>query len=367
MIDIEKYAACYFLNRITRGRQSIQEKILMEFVSPENVWTAGRSGEIDYAQYLSETVLEKTDADAFMKESLTVMNRVNAEGTGVVSRYDSDYPALLKECSGSPMLLYYEGKIGDINRCCSRLAVVGSRKCTIYGREMCVKMVSSLAGKDICVVSGLARGIDSFAHKAAVDAGVFTAAVLGCGTNVIYPRENAGLYNRIKENGVIISEQPPDTQPLKQYFPARNRIIAGISEATFAVEAGLSSGALITVNFALDAGRDVLTIPHRIDSPEGAGCNDLLKSGALMITSPRDVLVALGCETEESPEAEVLDETLDKNQREVLGLLKLNGDLFEDEITYETEIESRDVKRALSALEIFGFIKKDLSGRFHAV
>lgn len=368
MIDVEKYAAYYWLSRITKGRQSLQEDMKNAFGGITGVWKAADLCEIDYGSFIGGKGVENGEAKALMKEAVLLMKKVSALGIGVLSTDDVCYPALLREHGNRPALIYFEGKIEKINKCRTRLSVVGSRKCTSYGREVCMKLVSSLSEKNVCIVSGLARGIDSFAHKASVESGIFTAAVLGCGTDVIYPAENAGLYNKIKETGVIISEQPPGTQPLKNFFPARNRIIAGISEATLVVEAGLSSGALITANFALDAGRDVLTVPHRIDTPEGAGCNDLLKSGAVCITSPYDVLTALGFDPEKGTEnADVLPEALGENQKEIYSIIKRNGEMFEDEIASETDISSQEIKRALSALEIFGFIKKDLGGRFYAV
>ncbi|MCR5693473.1 MAG: DNA-processing protein DprA [Clostridia bacterium] len=367
MTDVKRYAEYYWFNRLTRGRRALQEELLRLFGSVPEFRMAWENGEVDIGAVTGEKSPEKTDPSVFMEEAVKVMNRASGAGIEVVCRDDPDYPALLSEYRHSPLLLFYEGDIGRINKCSSRISVVGSRKCTSYGREMCVKTVSALSGRNICVVSGMARGIDSFAHKAALDAGIFTAAVLGCGTDVIYPRENAGLYAKIKENGVIISEQPPGTQPLRTYFPARNRIIAGIAEATFVAEAGLSSGALITADFALDAGRDVLTIPHRIDTPEGAGCNDMLKNGALFVTSPMDVLRALGFDGGTAGASDVMAEALDKNQAEILTLIKRNGELFEDEIVSETSIPSQEIKRALSALEIFGFIKKDFNGGFYAV
>lgn len=366
MIDIKKYAAYYWLGKISGGKRAVQDDLMSFYGSAEEIWAAGQRGEIDCKIPGEKDGLTVTSED-IMNRAVEIMKRVSKDGTGVVSRYDDDYPSLLRECDGSPLLLFYDGDIKGVNRARSRLAVVGSRRCTTYGREMCGKLVSSLEERDVCIVSGLARGIDSYAHKAALEAGMFTAAVLGCGTNVIYPGENAGLFAKIRENGVIISEQPPDTQPFKSYFPARNRIIAGCSEAALVIEAGLSSGALITANFSLNFGREVLTIPHRIDMPEGAGCNDLIKTGAVMVTSPADILEPLGFDCENAREkADMLPEALDRNQREVLYLIKTNGELFEDEIACETDMSSQELKRALSALEIFGFVKKDFAGKYYA-
>lgn len=368
MIDVEKYAAYYWLNKITRGRQQLQEEMRSFYGGIENLWLAGKLDDVDYVAFLGEKQSEKTDSKAVMREALALMKKVSQCGMGVLSRDDENYPSLLRECRNGPAVLYYQGKVEMINGCRKRLAVVGSRKCTSYGREMCLKLVSGLDDRNICVVSGLARGIDAFAHKAALDSDIFTVGVVASGIDVVYPRENAGLYSRIRETGVIMSEQPPGTQPLRTYFPARNRIIAGVAEATFVVEAGNSSGALITADFALDAGRDVMTIPHRIDTPEGAGCNYLIKSGALCVTSQADVLSALGFETGQEPgEAELMTEALDEIQREVFLLIRRNGELVEDEIISETGISSQEIKRALSALEIYGFIKKDFSGKFYAI
>ena len=367
MIDVNRYAAYYWLNRITRGNEFTQEDLKAKFGGAEGVWNAAVKDEIDYTSFISEKNLEKCDPKEIMKVSLWVMKKVSESGIGVVCRDDEDYPELLRETQVSPAILFFEGNIGKINRSKSRLAVVGSRKCTYYGRDMCSKLVTGLKGKDICIVRGMARGIDAAAHRAALDAGMFTVAVLASGTDVVYPEENRGLYNKIKEAGVIISEQIPGTQPLKNYFPARNRIIAGIAEATFVAEAGASSGAQITANCALNAGRDLLVMPHRIDSVEGAGCNDMIKDGAMCVTSHADILLALGFEPEERKnEPYLMPEALDQNQLKVLSFIRKNREADEDEIAFETGIKSQEIKRALSALEIFGFVKKDIGGKFCA-
>ncbi len=366
MIDIDRYAAYYWLNRITRGNSALQELLKFRFGGAKEAWNAGVRGEIDYGSFMGEKYLDKTDPEALMRRSYAVMKNAEEKGIGVLCRDDDDYPELLREISASPALLFYEGRIEEINRCKSRLAVVGSRKCTYYGREMCTKLVSKLKNRNLCVVSGMARGIDAAAHKAALDSDIFTVAVLASGTDVVYPEENRGLYNKIKDSGVIISEQVPGTQPLKTYFPARNRIIAGIAEATFVVEAGASSGAQITANCALNEGRELLVMPHRIDSVEGAGCNDMIKDGAVCVTSHADILLSLGFDAEERRcEPYMLPEALDENQRKVLLFIKANRESDEETIAFETGIRSQEIKRALSALEIFGFIKKDTGEKYH--
>lgn len=199
------------------------------------------------------------------------------------------YPVKLKNISSPPKELFCLGNLELLN--CKSIAVIGSRNYSGYGERAAKEFSYNLAKEDVCIVSGMARGIDSFAHEASLNAKGKTVAVLGSGLDVIYPRENKILYeNIIKNNGLIISEYPLGTKPSRQNFPARNRIISGLSDGVLVIEARKNSGTNITVDFALDQGKDVFVIPGNIYSNTSDGTNFLIKEGAIPVTSYKDII-----------------------------------------------------------------------------
>jgi len=204
---------------------------------------------------------------------------------------DAAYPALLKEISDPPLGLYRRGDYTFDAPC---VAIVGSRRTTLYGQATAKKLGSELARLGFCVVSGLARGIDTAAHEGALEAGGRTAAVLGNGIDIIYPPENLKLYQRIEENGgAILSEFPFGRRADKQSFAMRNRIVAGMCRAVVVVESDVSGGSMITARFAGEQGRLIFAVPGRIDQPSSAGCHQLIRDGATLLTSVDDILSEL--------------------------------------------------------------------------
>lgn len=207
-------------------------------------------------------------------------------------KYTTEYPELLKQLYKPPERLYYEGDVELMNKPC--VAIVGTRRCTEYGELMTKEIIKDLSILDIVIVSGLAKGIDTIAHKAAIANSLPTIAVLGCGLANIYPRENIPLAKKISQDHLIISEFPPDTQPLKHHFPQRNRIISGLSIATIVVEAPEKSGALSTARYALEQGRDIYAVPGDIDRENSMGVLRILQNGgAYPIASGKEVVEIL--------------------------------------------------------------------------
>lgn len=206
-----------------------------------------------------------------------------------ISIFDKEYPKSLKNIYDPPMKLYVMGDYSILND--FKVAIIGCRKCSKYG-EMCAKYFSSnLAMKDVIIISGLARGIDSFSHNSCINAGGKTIAVVGAGLDVIYPAENKWLYDKIiKTGGAIISEYPLGTKPLKYHFPARNRIISGLSDGVLVVEANEKSGTLITVEFALEQGKNIFVVPGNINSLNSKGTNSLIQEGAKLVQNVADIL-----------------------------------------------------------------------------
>ena len=201
---------------------------------------------------------------------------------------DAGYPPALAEIHDPPPVLWTRGRAESLFG--PMVAIVGSRAASPYALRVAHTLGADLARRNVTVVSGMARGVDSAAHQGALEAGGVTIAVFGCGVDVIYPREHARLASRIRERGALISEFPPETPPLPAYFPQRNRIISGLSLAVVIVEAAEKSGSLITARFALDQGRDVLAVPGNILGGRNSGAHALLRDGAKIVEGADDIL-----------------------------------------------------------------------------
>ncbi len=203
---------------------------------------------------------------------------------------DSTYPEKLKEIYNPPKTIYLIGNEKLLNQ--KSIAIIGCRECTRYGAENAYKFGYELAKENICVISGFAKGIDTYSHKGAVSAKGKTIAVLGCGLDIIYPPENIELYKQILlQGGAIISEYPLGSKPEKHHFPERNRIISGLSSGVLVIEAKKKSGTMITVDFALEQGREVYAVPGNISSENSYGTNELIKEGATPVTSINDMIL----------------------------------------------------------------------------
>ena len=216
------------------------------------------------------------------------LKRIADYGCHILTRDDADYPALLREIYDPPIVLYVKGTLTAQDK--NSVALVGSRQTTSYGVETARKLGYQLAYVGVTVVSGGARGIDTAAHQGALAAKGRTIAVLGTGINLVFPPENAELFERIAASGAVVTQFPFNRPADKQSFPIRNRIVAGMTLGTVVVEANLSSGALITANFATDYGRQVFAVPGRVDSPRSKGCHDLIKKGAKLCEGADDIL-----------------------------------------------------------------------------
>ncbi len=216
------------------------------------------------------------------------LKRIDESGCRVITQLDDEYPALLREIYDPPIVLYVKGSLSPKDK--NAIAIVGSRQTTHYGIETARKLSYQLAYTGVTVISGGARGIDTAAHQGAMSAKGRTIAVLGTGINIVFPTENRELFERIADNGAVLTQFPFNRPADKQSFPIRNRIVAGMTQGSVVVEANLSSGALITAKFANDYGRQVFAVPGRIDSPRSKGCHNLIKNGAKLCESAEDIL-----------------------------------------------------------------------------
>jgi DNA processing protein len=265
-----------------------------------------------------------------------------------ILRRDPAYPPLLAAIHDPPPRLFLKGSSDAAVLAAPAVAVVGARACSSYGRSVTRSLARDLAAAGLVVVSGMARGIDGEAHRGALEGGGWTVAVLGCGIDRDYPAAHAELARRIGENGLVVSEYESGTEPAPWRFPARNRIIAGLCRATLVVEARERSGALITADFALEEGRDVLAVPGEITSALSAGTNALLKLGAAPVTSAADVLELYGITPELRPVAQL------GPAAEVLLALLSGSALTADELVRATALDPGESAAALMELELAG-------------
>jgi len=365
-------------------------QLLEHFSSPEEVYYADAEAAMtaglarDQAERIADKSLERTDR---------ILTECSKKEIFVVTMEDAAYPNRLRNIFDPPVLLYGRGAMPLFDEEAA-VAVVGTRKATPYGLHAAEELSYQMAREGALVVSGMAKGIDAAAHRGALRAGGFTAAVLGGGVDVVYPEANRRLYEDIAAAGVLLSEYAPGSEPEAWRFPARNRIISGLSVAALVVEAPEKSGALITANTALEQGRDVFAVPGPIDSPESRGCNQLIRSGAGLAGCAWDILSEfagryphrLRHRAERLPDLpeggaeEVVPETapsdtlpvmsreqtaaLTDDQLRVMRVLSAETPLLTDEVAEGTELPVRRVLSALTVLEIDGFARQSGARRF---
>ena len=284
------------------------------------------------------------------------LRRIDQFGANIVTTDDSEYPALLRQIYDPPLVLYVRGTLRPEDA--YAIAMVGTRQSTLYGRQTAERLARQLAASGVTVVSGGARGIDSAAHEGALQSGGRTIAVLGTGLDIVYPAENVKLYQRIAEQGAVITQFPFGRKGDKQSFPIRNRIVAGMTQGTAVVEANRASGALITANFAAEYGRTVYAVPGRVDSPRSAGCHDLIKDGAQLCESAEDVLAEFAhLQAIDPVQAKLPMPTLSHPEQQIFNVLT-HEEMQQDEIIRRSELPAAQVSVALLQLEIKKMIQQ---------
>jgi DNA processing protein len=306
--------------------------------------------------------------------------RLAQAGASFITCRDNAYPSLLRELTDAPLGLY---RRGDYTMDAPCVAIVGSRRTTLYGQATAKKLGHDLARLGFCVVSGLARGIDTCAHEGALEAGGRTAAVLGNGIDIIYPPENLKLYQRIEENGgAILTEFPFGRRADKQSFAMRNRIVAGMSRAVIVVESDVSGGSMITAKFAGEQGRLVFAVPGRIDQPSSAGCHQLIRDGATLLTSVDDVLSELNylkgfgpggvtpipekAEAAEARAAAPAVANLSADEAKVMACFAGGAILSPDALVGASGLPSHTLSATLMMLELKRLVAKRADGAFEA-
>lgn len=298
------------------------------------------------------------------EDPLVRLEKILNRGIKVLAREDEDYPPVLRVIYNPPEILYYRGRLDCLQKPC--IAVVGSRAATAYGRNMARNLSRGLAERGIAVISGMARGIDAEAHRGALDGQGFTAAVLGSGIDVVYPRENRSLYEEICGHGIVLSEYPPGTHPEPGNFPVRNRLIAGFSRGVIVIEAKLKSGALITTDYALEQGKDVFAVPGPVYHKTSEGPHNLIKQGAILITSVQDIIDEYYDLQPAKPRQSAYQEELlllDEEERIIFDLINSEPQHF-DQIVVRTRLEIGKLSEILLNLEFRGIVKS-LPGNYY--
>ena len=339
---------------LVRGIGPVRLRMLLDFFGDiQSAWEASE-------QVLREIKLNRRALGNFLKVRHQVnldevLRQVERVGAQVLTWDTPDYPGLLRQIDDAPPVLFVRGTLTPADEW--SVALVGTRKATVYGREVAHRLATGLVHNRVTLVSGLARGIDSIVHKAALEAGGRTLAVLGSGVDYIYPAEHRKLAEAIIENGALLSDYPLGTRPEAANFPARNRIISGLSLGVVVIEADVKSGALITADFALDHGRDVFAVPGSILSPASAGCNRLLRDGAHVVTEVGDILETL--HLDQVSEKQLAREVLPSNPTEAAILGRLTAEPRHlDELSREIDLPVETISSTLVMMELKGMTRQ---------
>lgn len=335
---------------------------LLEFFGgPEAVLQASRSELEDVPGLSSKTVDRILEGvpDEEVEKDLQAMQKC---GAYVLSLDSPEYPSLLQKIPDPPPVIFVRGSLREADR--FAVAIVGSRGASHYGQTVAEKIAGRMAEFGFAVVSGLARGVDAAAHRGAMKFGR-TIAVLGCGVDVPYPPEHRRLLEAVVENGAVVSEAPMRCQPDAWRFPARNRIISGLSLGVVVCQAPLDSGALITADFAVEQGREVFAVPGDVLDPRNRGCHLLLKQGAALVECAEDVLAALGVPVDDTANVESKGPPpqLSLEESRILELLSLQQRHI-DELISETQMPPGVVNAVLITLELRGLVKRLPGGSF---
>lgn len=296
-------------------------------------------------RYEQNEILRILKSSYDLRELEVIENSIYKSQVQTVKIGEDKYPKSLSVFDDAPFMLFYKGNIDELNsnRC---VAVVGSRNASNYGRHAALSISSELTKHGVNVVSGMAKGIDAYAHESSLKNNGYTCAVLGSGIDVIYPKENRALYSDICEKGCIISEYVPGTPPYKFNFPARNRIISGLCEAVVVVEAGKKSGSLITAGIAINQGKDVLAVPGSIFANESIGTNQLIKDGAKPYTGIQDIFVDIELEN-------IVQEScnIDEKYKKIITVIK-DTPIHIDDIIRLTNIDIKRLYELLFELQL---------------
>jgi DNA processing protein len=341
-------------------------RLLESFDTPQAALTASPRA-LSGIRGITPAIIEGITGGSWQRFAGEECLRLEASGARLVTFTSSDYPKSLFEIPDPPPFLYVKGKLRSSEL---SIAIVGSRRATSYGLMTTGNLSGALASHGVCVVSGMARGIDTAAHKGALLAGGRSIGVLGCGIDRVYPPENRKLFEEMAQKGCLVSEFPLATLPLAENFPRRNRIISGLSRGILVVEAAEKSGSLITAQYALEHGRDVFAVPGNVSFASSRGCNGLIKQGAKLVDCVEDILEELpgrDLATTDSPLFQKPERTFALSPKEAaIFELLTRSPLHIDDIIAQTELTAGEVSSMLLHLELKGAVTP-LPGTHYAV
>lgn len=358
---MEEYYYWLALGQVLRHKPALPKQLIERFSTPEKVFASSKE-ELCTVEGVTAELAQRIKSVVHPVENIKdEIKCVIEKEIKLIYFNHPDYPRRLKDIIDPPLYFYLKGSVSD--RDANAISIVGTRMPTTYGRRVAEMLASELAQAGFTVISGMARGIDTFTHQAVMKAGGRSIGVLGCGVDVVYPPENIRLFKEMHEHGAIISEFPAGTGPHKKNFPQRNRIISGLSLGTVVVEAAERSGSLITVRFALEQGREVFAVPGNINSPVSKGTNNLIKQGAKLVTCTEDILeefeqlltAGLKNGIKGTPiEGKI---SLSSEEETVYNILTLEPKHI-DQIMIECGVEPRIAMHLLLSLEIKGVVEQ---------
>ncbi len=345
------------------GAQTIR-RLIRSMGSPKEVWEASHDALAKTGQIQNKVILA---LEAYRRHfSWDRFSNVLAQKEiKYISYWDAEYPEILKESFSPPMILFYKGNLAFSER---MIAFVGGRRYSAYGKRVAEDFAGTLSEKGVTIVSGGAKGIDSFSHRGALRGGTPTIAVLGCGLDVVYPPENRRLFDEICEKGMLISEFVPGAEPIAKHFPMRNRIISGLAQGVVVIEARARSGSLITADYALSDGRDVFAVPSSIYDPHSAGCHWLIRQGAQLLSDPRQILTSYNWieRTVEKNSSQSANSVITFNFEElnILDTLSYAEYMTVNQILEKTEIPLQRIQSYLLKMVLAGYVVQNKTGGY---
>ena len=357
-LEINQTALCYKVVKwlmASKGIGRIRARSIIETVGDCEKLLYGTYDDLKYLEGDIKFPMRELIHSRKLPELDNNYERNCAVSDGIITFWDEAYPQLLKQIHDPPLLLFYKGHAALLGESSTKIAVVGTRAPTDYGRKYGSEITKILALEGNVIVSGLAMGIDAVAHKAAIETGSQSIGVLGCGINLIYPKQNEKIYKDLLKDGLILSEYEMDSAPHPIHFPERNRIIAGISESCIVVEAAQKSGSLITAEMVLELGRDVYALPGPIFSTKSAGCHELIRNGAEPIISISALKEQFGLKKDDEINNKTCCDEAYTNHP-IVSYLQLKGQATFEEILESLALEVSELMLAIDLLENRGVI-----------
>lgn len=338
-------------------------KLIKKFKNPKKIWEINKK-ELKKINGIGNKKVEKIISTRNKLNLDQEIEKLRNKNIKFITLNEEKYPNLLKKIYDPPPVLYYKGNgIGIFSE--NLIAIVGARRASLYGKNVAMNLASKLAARGITIVSGMARGIDSSGHKGALRAEGNTIAVLASGVDYVYPPENNKLYKEILKNGMVMSEFSPEVKPIPGYFPRRNRLISGLCQGVIVVEAAYKSGSLITSDFALEQGREVFAVPGNINRTMSKGCNNLIKEGAIMVTSYEDIIENLFFYSNFKNEKNKINYLeLSKLEEKVVKIFQDNNKLYFDQIYEMIEIDKNKLSSVLLKLELKELIELNSAKKY---